>query len=107
MRDVSEVHERLFREGNSDTKFGAFRTKFWSKILEGNRDGGNRQIDDRRCPRGSSKKGSLLKECPVRIQPETNWPSGEMLESTRNLRGGIVRWRTRDCTREGWQCSLW
>jgi len=29
MRDVSEVHERLFREGNSDTKFGAFRTKFW------------------------------------------------------------------------------
>jgi hypothetical protein len=40
MRDVSEVHERLFREGN----------------LEGNRDGGNRQIDDRQCPRGSSKK---------------------------------------------------
>jgi hypothetical protein len=29
MRDVSEVHERLFREGDSDTKFGAFRTKFW------------------------------------------------------------------------------
>ena len=31
MRDVSEVHERLFREGNSDTKFGAFRTKFWKE----------------------------------------------------------------------------
>ena len=31
MRDVSEVHERLFREGNSDTKFGAFRTKFWGE----------------------------------------------------------------------------
>ena len=31
MRDVSEVHERLFREGDSDTKFGAFRTKFWTK----------------------------------------------------------------------------
>ena len=29
MRDVSEVHERLFREGDSDTKVGAFRTKFW------------------------------------------------------------------------------
>ena len=31
MRDVSEVHERLFREGDSDTKFGAFRTKFWKE----------------------------------------------------------------------------
>ena len=29
MRDVSEAHKRLFREGNSDTKFGASRTKFW------------------------------------------------------------------------------
>jgi hypothetical protein len=29
MWNVSEVHERLFREGDSDTKFGAFRTKFW------------------------------------------------------------------------------
>ena len=35
MRDVSEVHERLFCEGNSDTKFGAFRTKFWSKFWRG------------------------------------------------------------------------
>ena len=35
MRDVSEVHERLFCEGNSYTKFGAFRTKFWSKFWRG------------------------------------------------------------------------
>ena len=85
MQDVSEVHERLFREGNSDTKFGAFRTKFWREtvmagiakstiadVLRENggtveerwKNGGmagNRQIKDRRCPRGSSKKGSLLK----------------------------------------------
>ena len=32
MRDVSEVHEQLFCEGNSDTKFGAFQTKFWREI---------------------------------------------------------------------------
>ncbi len=31
MRDVSEVHERLFREDDYDTKFGAFQTKFWTK----------------------------------------------------------------------------
>jgi hypothetical protein len=29
MRDVLEVHERLFCEGNSDTRFGASQTKFW------------------------------------------------------------------------------
>jgi hypothetical protein len=37
MRDVSEVRERLFRESNSDTKFGASRTKY----LERNEMAGN------------------------------------------------------------------